>query len=1008
MFKAEYFLLFSVGLFAFPPPAPASPINALWTGSSGSYWTTSANWNPSGIPNNNGSDSFSVSILSTTNNPVILGTNTIIDQLIMAGTTLNLSPGITLQTGALQNGLNSTVNIQNGATLALSLGTYTNNGVINLGSTGSQTTLELVGSSGGTVTLGGSGTLNMNGGGSGIVASGGGLTFENGSGHTIQGSGYIAPPGFAFALNNSGTISANQSSPLYVAPTSLTNGGRIIATNSASLNLTTGDIGNGGGTISANGGFANITTSGVLTGGTVEAVNGGVLEFQGSATGATLNAGAGSTLNLNGAPVTGGAINVTGTLNVVGGSNPYINSTLTNSGTVNVNAAAVVGGAMVNNSGAAINVSNGTWLSLVAGGTYTNNGVINLGSTGSQTALEMVGGGTVTLGGSGTLNMNGSGGSGIVASGGGLTLENGSGHTIQGSGYIAPPGYAFALTNDGTISANQSTALNVAPTSLTNGGLIIATNHATLNLTTGDIGNGGGTISANGGFANVTTSGVLTGGTVEAVNGGVLEFQGSATGATLNADAGSTLNLNGAPVTGGAINVTGTLNVVGGSNPYINSTLTNSGTVNVNAAAVVGGAMVNNSGAAINVSNGTWLSLVAGGTYTNNGVINLGSTGSQTALELVGGGTVTLGGSGTLNMNGSGGSGIVASGGGLTLENGSGHTIQGSGYIAPPGYAFALTNDGTITAAGSAGLIIGSSSVTNENDGTFGVDAGSKLTLTGFGFSNYYSSSDTLVGGTYDIAGFFQFQGADIVTNQADLLLRGSSWSITDGSASGTRDLAGNGTSGSISLLDSADLSTSQQFTNAGSVFIGSGSTFSATAPGDDAYFQTAGTTRVDGTLHGNVDIRGGSLSGSGAVDGNLYNAAAVDPGDSPGTLFIFGNYTQGPGGVLNIELLNAIVYDQLDVRGSAVLGGMIDVTLLPGYVLNSGDEFLIVRSSSVSGTFTWDLPVPTCSGCAWTTFIDSSGLELEYHTPEPAAWSMVAAGALWLWWRKRRARNAA
>lgn len=63
----------------------------------------------------------------------------------MAGTTLNLSPGITLQTGALQNGLNSTVNIQNGATLALSLGSYTNNGVINLGSTGSQTALEHAG-----------------------------------------------------------------------------------------------------------------------------------------------------------------------------------------------------------------------------------------------------------------------------------------------------------------------------------------------------------------------------------------------------------------------------------------------------------------------------------------------------------------------------------------------------------------------------------------------------------------------------------------------------------------------------------------------------------------------------------------------------------------------------------------------------------------------------------------------------------------------------------------------
>lgn len=131
-----------------------------------------------------------------------------------------------------------------------------------------------------------------------------------------------------------------------------------------------------------------------------------------------------------------------------------------------------------------------------------------------------------------------------------------------------------------------------------------------------------------------------------------------------------------------------------------------------------------------------------------------------------------------------------------------------------------------------------------------------------------------------------------------------------------------NGTSGSISLLDSAGFSTSQQFTNAGSVFIGSGSTFSATAAGGYAYIQTAGSTRVDGTLQGNVDIRGRSLSGSGAVDGNLYHAAAVDPGDSPGTLYIFGDYTQDPGGVLNIELLNAVVYDQLDVRGSALLGG--------------------------------------------------------------------------------------
>ena len=928
MSKSERLILFAAGLFIFPSAALAGSVNAVWTGGdSSSVWTDALNWNPNGIPNN-GADTFSVSITSTAYNPVTLGTNTTINQLIMAGTSLSLSsPSVTLN---LVSGPSSLTN----ATLT---------------------------------------------GGSLVV------------GDSLQGSGTIEP----YALTNNGSIIANQSSPLYVIPSSsLTNSGLMTATDGAGLILATPSITNTGGTISANGanslvGFSP-SPSTTLTGGTVEAVNGGTVDFQGAAQGATLNAGANSNLTLIGAQVTGGAVNVnaTGSLNLWT-SPSSINSTLSNYGIIAVDAATTAGGAMTNYAGGVINV-NGSSLSLQAGGAYTNNGAINLNSA----TLELAGSGTVSVGGSGTLNMNGSG-SGIVSTAAGQTFDNGAGHTIQGGGTIEP----YALTNEGSIIANiQSSLLLVTPSSsVTNSGLMTATGGAGLILQTGNITNTGGMISANGAnsfVAVVYPSTTLTGGTVEAVNGGEIQLDSVTQGATLNAGASSNLTLIGAQVTGGAVNVnaTGTLNLWT-SPSSINSTLSNYGAIVVDAATTVGGAMTNYSGGVISV-NGSSLSLQAGGTYTNNGAINLNSA----TLKLQGSGTVSLSGSGTLNMNGSG-SGIFSTAAGQTFDNGAGHTIQGGGTIEP----YALTNEGTITAAGSALLTIDSTSITN--DGTFGVEAGSALALGSSPFSNY--SGNTLTGGTYAVAGAFEFQGADIVTNQADLQLS-ESWYIANGlGGSGTTNLTENGTNGSFDLQNGAVFGTSQQFTNEGNVIVGPGSTFDALASGSSAYLQTAGTTLVDGTLTGNVDLEGGSLSGSGEVDGNLYNAMAVDPGDAPGTLLISGNYTQTAGGVLNIELLNAVVYDQLKVLGSAQLGGTADVTLLPGYVLDDGDVFTILMCSSVSGAFSaWDLPV--LANGYWTTFIDANGVELQYDTPEPAAWSMVAAGALWLWWRKRSARNAA
>src|SRR5260370_7381979 len=61
-------------------------------------------------------------------------------------------------------------------------------------------------------------------------------------------------------------------------------------------------------------------------------------------------------------------------------------------------------------------------------------------------------------------------------------------------------------------------------------------------------------------------------------------------------------------------------------------------------------------------NNGATLQLEGSGTYTNNGNIGLNSTAALTDLQLVGGGTVTLGGSGTVTMSNNANNRIYSSG----------------------------------------------------------------------------------------------------------------------------------------------------------------------------------------------------------------------------------------------------------------------------------------------------------------------------------------------------------
>lgn len=102
----------------------------------------------------------------------------------------------------------------------------------------------------------------------------------------------------------------------------------------------------------------------------------------------------------------------------------------------------------------------------------------------------------------------------------------------------------------------------------------------------------------------------------------------------------------------------------------------------------------------------------------------------------------------------------------------------------------------------------------------------------------------------------------------------------------------------------------------------------------------------------------GNNIQGNGLLAGNytVADGAAVSPGNSPGLLTIDGDTTFGTAGHLSIELaglLRGSSYDALDVSGDVVInGGLLDLSLLNGFVPSPSDAFVILRANHVSGKF--------------------------------------------------------
>ena len=161
---------------------------------------------------------------------------------------------------------------------------------------------------------------------------------------------------------------------------------------------------------------------------------------------------------------------------------------------------------------------------------------------------------------------------------------------------------------------------------------------------------------------------------------------------------------------------------------------------------------------------------------------------------------------------------------------------------------------------------------------------------------------------------------------------------------SGTLSKQGTGTSSSNGAIE----------INGGSVTVASGQTLSFA----NDYSQTGGTTTVaaGGVLDANVPLTGGTLRGSGEVDGNVTNSSGtVAPGTSPGTLTVDGAYAQSAAGTLAIDVdgtAQGTGYDHLAVTGAATLNGTLAVVPGLGFDPALSDTFQFLTSDSRTGTF--------------------------------------------------------
>ncbi|WP_404338301.1 autotransporter-associated beta strand repeat-containing protein [Sphingomonas sp. MMS12-HWE2-04] len=646
---------------------------------------------------------------------------------------------------------------------------------------------------------------------------------------------------------------------------------------------------------------------------------------------------------------------------ILSATNSYTGATIVTAGTLGlaVDGAAGTGTIQLANGTTLLNASCGcTTLTLANAIQIASGSTATFDTGGYQTLLagNITGGNLVfadTLGGS-TTYLTGTNSYGTTRVTGGATLMVGNGGTTGtlGSGTITVDALgmlafnrsdtvtlATAVTGDGFLGQFGSGTLILAANNSYTGRTILQNPAGTLQVgaggTTGSLGSG---------------SVVMAGGTLVFNRSDDLTFAGSIAGnGTVTKLGAGTLTLSG-----------DSLNGVSG--PYTGTFSVQAGTLAVNQFGLGASQLVEiDNGAALKALENSYAGDVAilsgGGTIDTDGYTFdvIGALDLQGELTKTGSGTLLLE---DLNGEGKGAGGINVTAGTLGL---------GSDFAAGTGL-IKLANGTTLLNAscGCSGTLAIDNAIQVAPGGTATFDGGGKNTnlngaISGGAVHFTTSISAPFAGSIFRLNGANSYGETLIGPNVALIVHDG-----TLGTGNVTFDAAASDptTPASLVFQNATDYSYAGQIIGAGLVSVESdpassvtlSSSNSATANFTGAVDVISGRLVVNGSFGdvladtARMTLDGGTLGGSGTFHGSVtIGNAALNPGNSPGTLAIAGNLSLGSGTILNYELgapgtVGGASNDLVTVGGNLTLDGTLNTVgsgagYGPGYyrLLNYG-----------------------------------------------------------------------
>jgi autotransporter-associated beta strand protein len=752
----------------------------------------------------------------------------------------------------------------------------------------------------GTLAFNASGTITHNV----VLSSGGSLDTR---GNTVTLSGILST-----------TTGSNTSLTKQSAGTLILTGANTYDGLTTTISAGTLQIGNGGTTGQLNG--LQIVNNSVLAYSRSDTISGAQI----SGTGSVVQLGSGILILGNNNTYSGGTIISGGTVQI---SSPFNlgSGTVTDNGTLAIttngsftiaNAIAGTGAVTLTTTGAGSvtlggnnSYSGGTIIGsgsamLIGGntafgsGTITNNGILALGSSTSVTlSNNILGGGVVNLA-TGTLILTGSN-----SYAGGTNISNGA--TLQiGNGGISGTLGSGAVTNNGTLAYNLSTATNLA-TTLSGAGGLSQLGAGTLTLISAQPYGGTTSIAAGStlalsGSGSIASSSVNDAGTfdISAITAASTTIKALTGAGTVNLGSKGLIISAGSGTFSGNFAGSGALELSGGTT-ILGSTITNNVTVDTGAVLQIGAG-----GASGAVT----------GNITDNGNVTFNRMDSVTYTGIISGsGSLTQSGSGTLILTGANaysGPTLINSG---TLQVGNGGTTGslGSGTISDNGTLTFNRSDSIAI----ANIVLGNGNLVQSGTGT--------LILTG---SNSYSGTTTISSGTLQVGngGTTGSFGAGNITNNSILAFNRSDSITYTGVISGTGSLMQSG-SGKLILTGTS--------TYTGPTTINSG------------------TLSVNGSIASSaVTVNsGGKLGGTGTTGAvTVANGGQIAPGNSIGTITV-SSLTLNSGSTTTMELSTA-ANDRINVTGAATLGGTL--ALVPAAGAYTATSYRLIQAGSITGTF--------------------------------------------------------